>query len=66
MCKKRTENLMYTRLFTEMIAKIGGHLKEQQRSQVEDIIAEAAMEGNIEKVKSIIRQQPSAVYNDSS
>lgn len=49
-----------------MIAKIGGHLKEQQRSQVEDIIAEAAMEGNIEKVKSIIRQQPSAVYNDSS
>lgn len=57
---------MNTRLFTEMIAKIGGHLKEQQRSQVEDIIAEAAMEGNIETVKSIIRQQPSAVYNDSS
>lgn len=45
----------------EMIAKIGGHLKEQQRSQVEDIIAEAAMEGNIETVKSIIRQQPNAV-----
>lgn len=57
---------MYTRLFTEMIAKIGGHLKEQQRSQVEDIIAEAAMEGNIETVKSIIRHQPNAVYNDSS
>lgn len=45
-----------------MIAKIGGHLKEQQRSQVEDIIAEAAMKGNIETVKSIIRRQPNGVY----
>lgn len=57
---------MYTNLFTEMIAKIGGHLKEQQPSQAEDIIAEAAMKGNIETVKSIIRKQPNAVYNDSS
>lgn len=49
------------------MAKLGGHLKEKQRSQVEDItsIAQAVTEGDIEAVKTILRKHPTMVNNHS-
>lgn len=50
------------------MAKLGGHLKEKQRSQVEDItsIAQAVTEGDIQAVKTIIRKHPTMVNNHST
>lgn len=49
------------------MAKLGGHLKEKQRSQVDDItsIAQAVTEGDIQAVKTIIRKHPTMVNNHS-
>lgn len=61
---------LYKKLYlsTEAMAKQnGGHLKEKQRSQVEDItsIAQAVTEGDIQTVKTIIRKHPNMVDNPS-
>lgn len=61
--KSTTQQKKASETVNEAMAKLGGHLKEKQRSQVEDItsIAQAVTEGDIQTVKTIIRKHPNMV-----